>query len=268
MRILIDELHRVDEVGPPQGSGARQPDLADLPTLYAYPEAADTRWWARANMVSTLDGAATGSDGLSGTISDALDKEVFGLLRALADVVVVGAGTVEREGYRAPRPPAQVWSALRDGRPQAPALAVVSRRGRVPDSLLAEPRDGDGDVLLVTCGSAGRTALDLAAERLGPDNVLVLGDSSVDLVAMTDAFAARGWTRGLCEGGPTFLATMVTDGRIDELCLTVSPKFVAGDHPRIAHGLGIDRTTVPRLLVEHDGALLGRWAIEATDPPA
>jgi riboflavin biosynthesis pyrimidine reductase len=63
--------------------------------LYAWPD----RPWLRVNMVSTVDGAAQGEDGLTGTINNAVDQNVFDLLRVDADVVVVGAGTVRAEGY-------------------------------------------------------------------------------------------------------------------------------------------------------------------------
>jgi riboflavin biosynthesis pyrimidine reductase len=69
--------------------------------LYAWPD----RPWLRVNMVSTVDGAAQGPDGLTGTINNAVDKSVFHLLRADADVLVVGAGTVRAEDYGSPGKP-------------------------------------------------------------------------------------------------------------------------------------------------------------------
>jgi riboflavin biosynthesis pyrimidine reductase len=63
--------------------------------LYAWPD----RPWLRVNMVSSVDGAAQGPDGLSGTINNDVDGRVFDLLRVGADVLVVGAGTVRAEGY-------------------------------------------------------------------------------------------------------------------------------------------------------------------------
>jgi riboflavin biosynthesis pyrimidine reductase len=63
--------------------------------VYAWPAAP----WLRVNMVSTVDGAAQGADGRSGTINNAVDRLVFDALRVDADVVVVGAGTVRTEGY-------------------------------------------------------------------------------------------------------------------------------------------------------------------------
>ncbi len=57
--------------------------------------------WLRANMVTSLDGAAS-LDGRSGGLSGAADEQVFAMLRALADVILVGAGTVRAEGYGPP----------------------------------------------------------------------------------------------------------------------------------------------------------------------
>jgi riboflavin biosynthesis pyrimidine reductase len=63
--------------------------------LYAWPDGP----WLRVNMVATVDGAAQGPDGLTGSINNAVDHTVFDLIRAGADVVVVGAGTVRAERY-------------------------------------------------------------------------------------------------------------------------------------------------------------------------
>jgi hypothetical protein len=87
-----------------------------LAVLYAHPER-----WTRANMVATLDGASTGGDGLTGSINTEPDHEVYRLLRDLADVVLVGAGTARAEGYRRPGP------RVRPGRTPCPDVAVVSR---------------------------------------------------------------------------------------------------------------------------------------------
>ena len=56
--------------------------------------------WLRANMVSSVDGAAQGADGKSGSVNNAVDRDVFHQLRSGADAIVVGAGTARIEGYR------------------------------------------------------------------------------------------------------------------------------------------------------------------------
>ena len=58
--------------------------LQALADLYAYPAPTPSTGWVRANMVSTLDGAATGADDRSGSISGKADKAVFTVLRGLA----------------------------------------------------------------------------------------------------------------------------------------------------------------------------------------
>ena len=107
------------------------PDSDDLEVLYAAPRAP----WLRVNMVATVDGAANGANGKTGSINDDIDRRVFQALRAMADVIVVGAGTARVEGYRpAPTP-----------------IVLVSRSGAVPESLRAA---APGQVLMATCASA------------------------------------------------------------------------------------------------------------------
>lgn len=96
----------------------REWSLAELAAAYAYPEPGPggRQPWLRANMVSTLDGAAQ-HDGRSQPISTATDMRIFGTLRALADVVLVGAETVRQEGYRPARARAEfAQPARRPGR--------------------------------------------------------------------------------------------------------------------------------------------------------
>ena len=68
--------------------------------------------------------------------------------------------------------------------------------------------------------------------------VIIAGEETVDVAAALDALAERGLTRQLTEGGPRLLAQFVAAGRLDELCLTVSPQITAGDAARIINGPG------------------------------
>ena len=97
-------------------------DAAGLFAAYAAPEPR----WLRCNMVATLDGAATGADGRSGSINNAADHVVFEVLRASSHVIVVGAGTIRTEGY----PPLSVQDSLvaLPSRPRAPRRAAARRR--------------------------------------------------------------------------------------------------------------------------------------------
>lgn len=210
------------------------PDTDDLTELYAAPR----RPWLRVNMVSTVDGAATGETGKSGSINDPVDREVFQLLRALADVIVVGAGTARTEGYR----------------PVDTPIVVVSRHALVPDTLRGAPA---GSVLVATCEQA--PGLADARSLLGAENVLVLGSHRVDLQLLKQVLADRGWSDVLCEGGPRLLRDLLASGVADELCATVVPRLLAGEHPRITHGAPVDVPLHLHVLLESGSTLLARW---------
>jgi len=244
-----------------------EPDDAEeaLAALYAYPvpppcgdHGIAPPEWVRANMVSTLDGAAAGADGRSGSINTGADFRVFVLLRSLADVVLAGAGTVRAERYGAPK--ARTAFAARRaaaGQPPTPRLAVVTRSGRIPaDQGLFE---GERPALVVTSQAAGAPTLDALRELAGPDGVLVAGEQDVDIRRALDMLAERGLRRVLCEGGPSLLDTIAHAGVLDELCLTWSPRLVGGDTPRIVHGAALDVPMSLAHLLHADGTLLGRW---------
>jgi len=216
----------------------RLADLSDDELAAAYtPERAP---WLRVNFVSTVDGAAQGADGVSTSINNDADKRVFDALRRRAHCLVVGAGTLRDEGYDVPSIP----------------LVVVSRSADVPPTLREAPR---GRVLMATVTSSDGLAA--ARDALGEENVLVLGDDEIDLVALKAALVERGWTEQLCEGGPSLFADLLEAGVVDELCWTVVPVLTGGDAVRIATGAEVEVALHPALLLEQGGTLLGRWLV-------
>ncbi|MFJ9726572.1 pyrimidine reductase family protein [Streptomyces sp. NPDC101209] len=253
----------------PTASGGRAGDpddrewsLADLAAAYAYPEptAGGQRVpWLRANMVSTLDGAAQ-HDGKSQPISNATDMRIFGTLRALADVVVVGAETVRQEGYRPARARAEFAAArTAAGQAPAPAIAVVTASLDLDFSL---PLFSSPLVpTLVLTGAAAAPERVAEAEKAGA-RVVIAGDGmGVDPDRAVRALAELGHTRLLTEGGPRLLGQLVAAGVLDELCVTVSPMLTAGDAQRIAGGPSVP---VPQRfalvsLLEEKGFLYGRY---------
>ena len=218
-----------------------QGELSDdhLRELYAAPSTP----WLRVNMVSTVDGAATGETGKSGSINNEADHRVFDLLRDLCDVIVVGAGTLRTEGYPPLRKP----------------LVVVSRSGQVPERLRVAKH---GRVRMATCSAAPH--LEEAQEILGEECVHVLGEHHVDLAALKADLAALGYIDQLSEGGPHLLRHMLAEGVADELTATFVPRLVAGPFLRITTGPPIDVPLRLTLLLEEDSTLLGRWF---TQPP-
>ncbi|MBL3668540.1 pyrimidine reductase family protein [Streptomyces sp. M2CJ-2] len=247
-----------------EGTEGREWSLAELAAAYAYPgpgPGGDRQPWLRANMVSTLDGAAQ-HEGRSQPISCPADMRVFGTLRALADVVLVGAETVRLEGYRPARARAE-FAAAREaaGQGPAPAIAVVSA-GLDLDFSLPLFTTPLVDTLILT-GAAASPDRIAAAEAAAGTRVVIAGDGTgVDPARAVRALAELGHTRLLTEGGPRLLGQLVAAGVLDELCLTVAPMLVAGDAQRIAGGPSVtlpSRFTLKSML-EEDGFLFTRYA--------
>ncbi|WP_264930288.1 pyrimidine reductase family protein [Streptomyces sp. A012304] len=240
----------------------REWSLDEIADAYAYPEPepGEPRPWLRGNMVSTLDGAAQ-HDGRSQPISNATDMRIFGTLRALADVVVVGAETVRQEGYRPARARAE-FAARREaaGQGPAPAIAVVTASLDLDFSLplFTSPLVPT----LVLTGAAAAPDRVATAERAGA-RVVIAGDGmGVEPARAVQALAELGHTRLLTEGGPRLLGQLVAAGVLDELCLTVSPLLTAGDAQRIAGGpsVPVPQRFALMSLLEEGGFLYGRYA--------
>jgi riboflavin biosynthesis pyrimidine reductase len=201
---------------------------AAIAEAYAYPAAGP---WLRANMVASADGAAWRA-GRTGALGGEADRRLLSMLRALADVVVVGASTVRVEGY-GPVRRGPSWGDLRDGRPPTPPLAVVSRS---LDLDFDGPLFTDARTIVITCTAAPEDRLALC-RKVG--DVIIAGEDAVDVGRALDALIERGFTRLLTEGGPTLLGEFAAAGRLDELCLTVSPQLVGGEAARIVNGPGL-----------------------------
>jgi riboflavin biosynthesis pyrimidine reductase len=112
---------------------------------------------------------------------------------------------------------------------------------------------------MITCARAGVEAINHVRDALGEDQIIVTGADTVDLSGAIDSLAARGLPRVLCEGGPHVLRDLTVSGRLDELCLTIAPTLVAGEHSRITAGGTVSSELFPRLLLESQGAILGSW---------
>ena len=237
----------------------RDATVQALADLYAYPDPLPFRGWVRANMISTLDGSATGSEGRTGSLGSAADKAVFDVLRGLADVILVGAGTVRQEKYGPPLPDADFADRrARSGQQPAPVLAIVTGSGDLSADLFTGPNPS---LVLTTA----RANLDRMRSMAGPDRVIVAGDRELDATDAVTALAGRGLQRVLLEGGPTLLGATLASSMVDELCLTWSPALVAGLGPRIAAGPPARLAARPAHLLVADDMLIGRWLLHSPD---
>ncbi len=188
------------------------------------------RPWLGLCMVASVDGS-TVVDHRSEALSSDADREVLLALRWLADVIVVGAGTVRIEGYGPPTKPGQ-------------RIGVVSRSGKV-----------DLSMPLFTSG-AGFLIVPHSAPQL-PIDTIRAGDDELDLAAALGQLDADFVQ---AEGGPALNAALAAADVIDELNLTISPMISGGDGPRLLTGAdSIGHRLSLAHVLEDDGFLFTRY---------
>jgi riboflavin biosynthesis pyrimidine reductase len=238
-------------------------DDVDLHAFYAVDWV--DRGGLRVDFVASVDGA-THAAGRSAGLQTPGDNRVFAVLRDLADVVLVGAGTVAAEGYR----PIEV-SERRAGvrrqfglRPVLPT-AVVSRGLRLdPAGSLFTGASAGARTIVLTCAAAPIEAREAFARVA---DVVICGEGTVEAAPARAALEERGLHRILCEGGPTLFADLVRGGVVDELCLSVTPFLVGPGPGRIVAGepFGAQSSGLTlRGVLEEDGALFLRYRMPGT----
>lgn len=229
-----------------------------------------------ANFVGSIDGivaidAGTSPSGAIISGRNQADRFVMGLLRAFADAVLVGAGTVRAEGGRALWSPEFIYPDAADAfrelrrarRHQAsPRLVIVTARGDL------NPKDRaieQGALVLTTASSATRLRKQLPAAN----EIRSISDGDrLEVASIFDALHADGYRTVLTEGGPKLFGQMVMAGVVDELFVTISPTLV-GHHGAQTFGLltGVDFGRNPkwgRLLGvrRHESHLFLRYAFK------
>jgi riboflavin-specific deaminase-like protein len=207
------------------------------------------------NMVSSVDGHTTVDGRSRGIHGGAGDRELFHALRAHADAILVGTGTLRAERYgdwiRDERRLAMRAAA---GLTQPPVGATVTRRGDVP-----------WDIPLFT--SAGRmivysgVPLDVPETVTADVEVVVIDDA--DPAAAIADLRARGLRSVLVEGGAHLNGALLAAGLVDELALVLAPQVVGGtDALTVVQGtLGRDIPLTLEAAYESEGALLLRYSI-------
>lgn len=202
----------------------------------------------RLNLVTTLDGRAAGDDGTSESLTSRTDRMILGVIRQHADVVLVGAESVRREGYV---------------RPRRAALAVVSASGDLTGHRFTEGDDRTTAVIVLTT----RSGADRAAISAPHAAVQVLPATPAGRIRpadLVDALRARGYRGIVAEGGPALAAQLVDVGLVDELCLTVMPRLGGPATPLLGDGaLPVSPLTATQLLIDGAGATYGRWRLRS-----
>ena len=230
-----------------------------------------------ANFVATLDGAvAVPSLARSNRTLSAgsrADRFVMGLLRACADVVLIGSGTLHgsprtrwtpEHAYPTAATAFEDLRAVR-GQTPSPALAVLTGSG---DLDPAHPALGAGATVVTT--TAGAAALE---GRLPPACTLLVvgGGARPDPAEAVQALRGQGHPLVLSEAGPHLFGSLLGAGLVDELFLTLSP-LLAG---RSAHRHALSLVEGVALLPEqalrgellsvrrHHGHLFLRYSLRA-----
>jgi riboflavin biosynthesis pyrimidine reductase len=227
-----------------------------------------------ANFVETIDGVVAMPDvpRSNAIVADESEPDRFlmGLLRALADVVVVGSGTLlaaPKGTWRADKvypAAADSFAELRRrlGKREHPAVAIVTAGGSFDPG---HPVLESGAIVLTTAAYAAEVVVPPASE------VVAVNDGDwVDPAAALAALRERGHEHVLSEGGPTLFTSMVAAGLVDELFLTVSP-LLAGSAGVKRLSLADGAELLPDTRVEarilsirrHESHLFLRYALSA-----
>ena len=219
------------------------PDSADTTIAQAYGAPLDAplhRPWVGLCMVSSIDGS-TVVDGRSTELSSANDLAVLLGLRRLADVIIVGAGTVRGEGYGPPDTPGQ-------------RVGVVTASGRVDTSL---PLFTSGAGFLLTTDDA-----DIHAAP-GAVDVIRAGSGSVDLRAAVGRLDEIHPTPRFVqvEGGALLNGAVLDADLFDEINLTTSPLCVGGAGPRLTTGATdlARRFELAQMVIDEQSFVFSRW---------
>ncbi len=195
----------------------------DGPTLYA-------------NFVSSIDGVVSLEGGTSPSVigqKSKGDKFVMGLLRACAEALVVGAGTLRAEPKHSWTPEsispdmAEQYRELRRslGLSESPRLVVLTKSGDIDPTLTSLERGP----LVITTKSAAETLrrkLPAAASVVAPD------EDELKIEAVVDVLRGEGYRVILTEGGPSVLSQFLEAAAVDQLFLTVSPVLAGREKGR------------------------------------
>jgi riboflavin biosynthesis pyrimidine reductase len=193
------------------------------------------------NFVTTLDGVVALNEpghASGGEISglNRHDQMVMGLLRAIADAVIVGAGTLRSvpqhrwtAQYIYP-PLADVYQQLRTslGKPAPPLNVIVTAHGEVSLDLPVF-QSGEVPVLLVTTAQGAER---IRTQRLPPSMQLssVKSAGSLSARAILEAVnRVRHCEVILVEGGPQLMGDFFAEQSLDELFLTLAPQIAGRD---------------------------------------
>lgn len=199
------------------GTGASVIDLkaadsdARLEELYRAPQPN----WMRMNMIGSLNGRVTGSDGTSDTLSNRADRRILKLIRQMSDAVIVGAQTVRQEKHTSTAPT---------------KLCIVTGSGNL-DGHRITPDEAAESVLVCCPAEAG----DRARESMPGATIVPLTapEGRIQLADVLSELRERGLHQLVVEGGNRLISQFLDAGLLDEVCLTQAPVFAPDSAPSL-----------------------------------
>lgn len=179
----------------------------------------------------SLDGYLDDTSPRRLVLSGPEDLDEVDELRARADAILVGAGTIRADNPRLLiRAPARVAARAAAGRPPHPIRVTVTGRGGLDPAA----RFFAGPGVKLVYGTAAGAAR--AREGLGDQAVVIDAGPELSLAAVLhDLYSERGVLTLLAEGGAAVLRDLLAGNLVDELRLAIAPFFVGdGAAPRFA----------------------------------
>lgn len=201
----------------PGGAGEFTIDLkasdtdARLEELYRPPQPN----WMRMNMIGSLNGRVTGSDGTSDTLSNRADRRILKLIRRMSDAVIVGAQTVRQERHTSTAPT---------------KLCIVTASGNL-DGHRITPAEAAASVLVCCPAEASRRVQgSMPGATIIP---LTAPEQRIQLADVLHELRERGLHQLVVEGGNRLINQFLDAGLLDEVCLTQAPVFAPDSAPSL-----------------------------------
>jgi riboflavin biosynthesis pyrimidine reductase len=219
-------------------------------------QAGDDRPYIVCNFVSSADGKAT-ANGRTAGLGGEGDREVFHLLRTQVDALLAGTETMRIERYGLPVR-ADRLSEIRvaEGRAPQPLSVLISRSGNVPFEIPLFD-DASAHVVLYAPASA------VVPACVAPVTHHEIPDGDDNLAGIMRSLRRDHDVRSLlCEGGPILFNSLLREGLVDELFLTLAPTVVGGGELGITTGAPLHELQAMELVwvLECDGSLFLRYA--------
>jgi 5-amino-6-(5-phosphoribosylamino)uracil reductase len=229
-----------------------------LSSLELSSRAPDDRPYTIANFVASADGRAT-FEGRSGALGDDGDSAMFHGLREQVDAVMAGTRTLEIERYgRILGKPERRRRREERGLAPEPLACVISRSGRFPMDI---PLFSESEARIVLFAPMEivieQCAANVEVVRLDPGELTL----TTAMRALRSEFGVRSL---LCEGGPTMFGSLLGEGVVDELFLTLAPKLTGGGTgPTITSGPELAEPAELKLawLLERNGSVYLRYSL-------